>query len=137
MGAERAERAPHLVLRFALFTALGLGLATAAIVLFVRQENTSQSQRNAVDRARFATEAVLKSELRPADLKARPSQTRRRELNRLFRARVLVGGISELTLYDAAGRATYSTVPGAVGRRPPQQLLREALSGAAVSDVGV
>ncbi|MEX0850726.1 MAG: bifunctional diguanylate cyclase/phosphodiesterase, partial [Gaiellaceae bacterium] len=135
MWVDGEERAPRLVLRFAIFTALGLALATAAIVLFVRQESTIHSQRYAVDRTHFATEAVLKPELRPEDLKARPSAKRRRELDRLFEDRVLLEGIREITLYGATGRATYSTAPGAVGRRAPEQHLREALGGAAVSDV--
>jgi diguanylate cyclase (GGDEF)-like protein len=135
--AERAERAPHLVLRFALFTALGLGLATAAIVLFVRQESTTHAQRQAVERTRVATEAVLKPELRAVDLRARLSTSRRRELDRLFANRVLLEGIQQVTLYSANGRATYSTASGAVGQRGPAQRLREALQGSAVSEVHV
>ena len=133
--AKKAERAPRLVLRFAVFTALGLGLATAAIVLFVRHESTIHAQRHAVERTRVAMEAVLKPELRAADLERRLSARRRSELDRLFRDRVLLDGIRKVTLYDAAGRATYSTAPGAVDRRAPEQHLREALRGVAVSNV--
>jgi diguanylate cyclase (GGDEF)-like protein len=121
------------VLRFAVFTALGLALAGTAIVLVVRDQTTTQSLRHANDRARFATEAVLERELRRADLTA-PTAARRRQLDRMFRKSVLLDGILRVSLHDADGRLAYST--GASGHAIPRPHLIDALAGAAVSDVG-
>ena len=100
---RRAQRAPRLVLRFAAFTAIGLALATAVIVLVVRDEATRQAQQHAIDRTRFATEAVLKQQLRAADLRSRPAPGRQRELDRVFRQSVLLEGIGAVSLYDDDG----------------------------------
>jgi diguanylate cyclase (GGDEF)-like protein len=122
------------VLRFAVFTALGLAVAGAAIVGAVRDQTTTQSLRHANGRAVFATEAVLERELRARDLTAtRPA--RRRELDRIFGKSVLLEGIEQVTLHDAAGRPIYST--GGGGGVIPDHHLRDALDGAAVSDVDV
>lgn len=129
--------APRLVLRFAVLTAIGLGLAAATIVLAVRQSSTTHSQRHAVEHTRVATKAVLEPELRSTDLTRRSSTKRRRELDRLFEERVLLEGIREVTLYDAAGRVMYSTSTEtrAVDRRAPTDRLLEALRGFVISDV--
>lgn len=136
-AAAAQERPPRLVLRFAIFTALGLALAGAAIVLVVRQADMVQSQRHAISRARLAAEAVLKHELRPTDLSAPVSTQRQRALDKLSEARVLVEGIQDMTVYDADGRVTYSTESNLAGKRPPGKYVQEALTGSVVSEIGV
>lgn len=133
-GSAR-EAAPRLVLRFAGFTALGLALAAAVIVVVVRQQSTTQSQHQALARTRFATEALLKQELRSADLEHPPSAERRRALDRLFRTRVLLEGIRGVTLYGADGQLMYATGTGVPGQSVPQHHLRAALKGVTVSEV--
>lgn len=133
-GAQ--ERPPRLVLRFAIFTALGLALAGAAIVLIVRQADMVQSQRHAISRARLAAEAVLKHELRRGDLAAPVSTQRRRALDELSEARVLVEGIQDMTVYSADGRVTYSTQERLASRPLPAKYVQEALTGAVVSEIG-
>lgn len=134
-AASAQERAPRLVLRFALFTALGLGLAGTVIVLVVRHADMVQSQRHAISRARLAAEAVLKHELRPADLDAPVSTRRQRALDRLSEARVLVEGIQDMTVYSVDGRVTYSTENSLAGRTLPPTYVQEAISGAVVSEI--
>ncbi len=137
LGSSSAkDRPPRLVSRFAIFTALGLALAGAAIVLVVRQADMVRSQRQAISRARLAAEAVLKYELRPADLKAPVSTRRQRALDELAEARVLVEGIHDVTVYSADGRVTYSTEGSLVGLRLPGKYVKEALTGVAVSEIG-
>ena len=133
--SQHAERAPRLALRFALCAALVFALGAAAIVVVVRHGSMIQAQRHALERGRFAAQTVLSHELRPADLRARPSERRRRALRRLFEARVLVGGIEDATLYTAEGRLTYSTVGPEAERRVPPRLPRDALAGVASSEV--
>jgi diguanylate cyclase (GGDEF)-like protein len=131
-----AERPPRLVLHFAIFTALGLALAGAVIVLVVRQADMVQSQRQAISRARLAVESVLEHELRAADVAGPIPKARKRVLDKLSEARVLVEGIRDLSVYTAGGRITYSTEPRLVGQRLPVGHAREALTGTVVSEVG-
>lgn len=134
--ASTQERPPRLVLRFAIFTALGLGLAGTVIVLVVRHADMVQSQRYAISRARLAAEAVLEHELRPADLSAPVSTRRQRALDELSEARVLVEGIQDMTVYSTDGRVTYSTENSLAGRRLPSTYVQEAITGAVVSEIG-
>jgi diguanylate cyclase (GGDEF)-like protein len=129
---EPRRDVPHLVLRFAVLTALGLALATWLIVVVVRHEATAQAQRHAIDRTRFATESVLKRELRPADLRARQGAARRGELDGVLRSRVLLEGIRGVALFDERGRLVLSTGTAAGGLAPSR--LREVLAGEAVSE---
>jgi diguanylate cyclase (GGDEF)-like protein len=135
ISTSARERTPQLVLRFAVFTALGLALAAAVIVVVVRQESTLQSQRQALERTQFATEALLKHELQPSDLEAQPSAKRRRVLDRLFETRVLLEGIQNVTLYRKNGDVVYSAQVGTLPRPLPARFLREALRGVTVSEV--
>jgi diguanylate cyclase (GGDEF)-like protein len=130
-----AERPPRLVVRFAVLTALGLALAAIAIALLVRSGSTAQAQRHAIERARFATEAVLARQLRPSDLAARPSPERRRALQRLFREGVLLEGILGVALYDETGRLVFAAGPVSRGALPSEHVA-EALRGVATSTVG-
>lgn len=134
--ASAHERPPRLVLIFAIFTALGLALAGAVIVLVVRQADMVQSQRQAISRARLTAESVLAHELHAADVTGPISESRKRALRRLSEARVLIEGIQDLTVYGTNGRITYSTEPRLVGRRLSASHVSEALTGTVVSEVG-
>jgi diguanylate cyclase (GGDEF)-like protein len=130
-----AERPPRLVVRFAVCTAVGLALAAVAIALLFRTASTAQSQRSAIERARFASEAVLAHALRPADLAGPATPARRDALDRLFRDRVLLEDIRRVALYDAGGRLVYATSPQAP-RTVPRDEMQEALRGVASSALG-
>jgi diguanylate cyclase (GGDEF)-like protein len=123
-------------LRFAIFTALGLALAGAVIVAILRQTDTVRAERDAIDRSRFVTEAVLSRELRAKDLIGPVQPARQRELDQLFVVMVGPEKMVRGTIYDSAGRATYSTDHGLIGSAassPP--FVREALAGTAVAHV--
>jgi diguanylate cyclase (GGDEF)-like protein len=131
----RSQRVPRLVLRFAVFTALGLAAAAGVILLVVRHGDTVQAERHAISRARFATEAVLKRDLRPADLRAPVQPGRRAELDTIF-TRILLDGTLGATLYAPSGVVTYSTDHRLIGTRSNEPvLLRESLAGTVVSHV--
>ena len=82
-GAEEAP-APRLVLRFALLTAICLGIAAAAILAVTRHLDIVQAERSAADHARFVATSLLGSELRASDLAVRISAARLAELDQLF-----------------------------------------------------
>jgi diguanylate cyclase len=130
------ERAPRLVLRFAVFTALGLAAAAAAILLVVRHADVVQAERSAIDRAQLLAEAVLRHELRSADLDGPARGARRSELDALFRGRVLAEGTLRATVYAPSGVAGYSTDHRLIGfRSHDRRRLREALRGEVVATV--
>jgi diguanylate cyclase (GGDEF)-like protein len=106
---------PRLVLRFALYTAVGLALAAAGILLFIRQQGIAQAEQAVAFHAGFVANSILREELRPADLRAPVTDARRAALNRLFRREILVGGTLGGTLYTRDGRVAYST-----GRAAPR-----------------
>ncbi len=113
------ERVPRLVLRFTLFTALGLTIAAAVIVMVVRHAYAVQGEQRAIERARLTTEVVLRRRLRPSDLSGSVSATRRRQLSRLFAGQVLSATTQAGALYDAHGAVTYS-----IGTRRTSQRAR-------------
>ena len=131
----RSQRPPRLVLRFAVITALGLAVAAGAILAVVRHGDTVQAERNAISRARFATEAVLTRSLRAEDLGAPVSKRRRAQLDGAF-SQILLDGTLRATLYTHSGRAVYSTDHRLIGTTMHQRaLLREVVGGSLVSHV--
>ena len=106
--AEAVEP-PRLVLRFAVYTAVGLALAAAGILFFVRQHGIAQAEHAVAFHARFVADSALRDELRATDFSEPVQGSRRAALDRLFRSDVLVGGTLGATLYGPDGRITYST----------------------------
>jgi diguanylate cyclase (GGDEF)-like protein len=126
------EQAPRLVLRFAVLTALGLAAAGAAILMVVRHGDTVQAEQHAIDRARFAVEAVIRKELRAEDVATPVVGIRRQELDDLF-VDVLLDGNLRASLYGSGGLITYSTDHRLIGTPATATLAREAMRGKVVS----
>ncbi len=116
-GTARTTEPPRLVLRFAILTALGMGLAACAILLIVRHFNITEAERQATQRARFAAAAVVGDEVRPADFQRRVAPARQRELDERFRRHLLhettVGG----ALVRPDGLVTYASDRDLIGTR--------------------
>ncbi len=112
------ERAPRLVLRFAVVTAVCLGVAAAAILVTIRHVNLEQAERSAAEQSRLLAEAVLSDGLRSSDLAAPVGAARRAQLDELVRRRVLRPGTSilRLRLVRADGLVTYSTERTEIGK---------------------
>ena len=132
----RAPRAPRLVSRFAILTAVGVTAAGAAILAVVQHTYTVQGERQAIAQARYVAESALSTRLRPADFGGQLPAARREALNRMFRRTVLVDGMVAAVLYNAPRKAGLC-----VGseRRPPASVgpqVSTALTGNVVSRVG-
>jgi diguanylate cyclase (GGDEF)-like protein len=127
---------PRLVLRFTLFTAVGLAVTSVAIFLLVRGFVTGHAE-DAVERnSRFVAAAVLSRQLRPADFGPGMSAARKKQLDRLFHEQVLVDDVDLATLYGANGVVSYSTAPGLIGTRTSDsEAARAALSGGLIKSV--
>jgi diguanylate cyclase (GGDEF)-like protein len=121
--SAETERVPRLVLRFAVVTALCLGIAAAAILVTVRHVTTSQAERHAAEQARLVAGTVLADAVRGSDLEAPVTGRRLATLDRLVRRRVLRPGttILHLRLVRADGTITYSTHRAEIGAQdaPP------------------
>ncbi len=108
---------PRLVLRFTIFTAVGLAVASAAIFFMVRGFVTAQARDAVEQNTRFVAEAVLARKLTPDDFDRPPAPARRQQLDRLFREQVMIDDVERASLYGLDGRVSYSTDPAIVGRR--------------------
>jgi hypothetical protein len=110
-----AAEPPRLVLRFAVLTALGMGLAACAILLIVRHFNVSEAERQATQQARYAAAAAVGDEIRPADYARPVALERRRELDERFRRYLLHETTVAGALVRPGGLVTYSTDASVIG----------------------
>jgi len=112
-----AEAPPRIVLRFGLYTGIALALAAILIMLLVRHFTIDQAERGATDRARYVSQFVLGSELKPRDFESPPSEKRTAKLDALFDRLVLVDGTLVADLIGRDGLVTYSTRHARIGKR--------------------
>jgi diguanylate cyclase (GGDEF)-like protein len=126
---------PRLILRFALYTAVGLALAAVGILLFVREHAIAQAERSITFHTRYVADTVLSDRLRPSDLTRPVSARRRATLDRLFGQQILVGGTLGATLYAPNGRVTYSTNHDLIGKAVHSSHARGSARGHALSEV--
>jgi len=129
------ERPPRLLLRFAVLSALGIGLAAAAILVVVRHAGTSTAERGAIRQARLLADAVLPEQLRAEDALAPVPGERRAELDRFFERSVLRDGTVRVSIVAADGRITYSTDHRLIGATRQIPRVAEARTGQIVAQV--
>ena len=132
-GRLPVRRAPRLVLRFVLVTAVGLAIAGVGVGVVVDRTVAKQSERQAASRVVVATRALLDRQLRPADLVQTPSAARQQQLRRLFSSRSLGADTLGGTLYAADG-IVFSSVPGP-RQTVDAQLVERARAGRVISTI--
>src|SRR5688572_25518617 len=121
---------PRLVLRFAVYTAVGLAIAAAGILLFVRQHAIAEAEQAVTFHTNFVAQSILPDRLLPSDFAQPVTDERRSQLDRIFRSQVLIGGVLRVTLYGTEGRVTYSSDPSLIGRPAvDQREVGKALGG--------
>ena len=124
---ERGQtRAPRLVLRFAIFTAVGLSVASVAIFLLVKGFVTSQARDAVEENTRFVAQAVLPQKLTPEDFAGPPTAARRGQLDRLFHTQVMIDDVERASLYGLEGRVAFSTAHAIVGQRTAESVDAQA-----------
>jgi signal transduction histidine kinase len=130
-------RSPNLTLRIAAYTAVALLFAAGAILWFVHERATTQAQGEAVQRAQFIADALLRGELTEADFVRPVIGARRRELDDLFQRAVRTEGMLRMNLIAPSGQITYSTSPALIGNRLDEgsKSLEPALAGKGVTHV--
>jgi diguanylate cyclase (GGDEF)-like protein len=108
---------PRLSLRFAFYTAVGLSLAAALIVVLVRGFVLDQAEAAVKRHSRVIAQATLAEELDARDFNKPVGAKRRATLDRIFHERVLSDGIVEAVFISPDGRITYATDSSRIGRR--------------------
>jgi PAS domain S-box-containing protein len=130
-----ADGSPRLVLRFALYSAVALLLASLGILWFVRHEAQTSAEHEVGQRARLIA-AGLSHDLRPSDFAAPVDAKRREELDELF-VRHQVGGLVQIKLWSRDGVVTYSSAHELIGNTSADfDEISRALRGETVERVG-
>src|SRR5687767_14811246 len=130
------SKPPNLTLRIAVYTGIALLFAAGAILWFVRDRATAQAESQAVARAQFIADALLRDELTQADFVRPVTGARRRELDDLFQRAIEAEGMLRMNLIAPSGLITYSTSSALIGSRVDQgSALAPALAGRGVSHV--
>jgi diguanylate cyclase (GGDEF)-like protein len=131
-----AERPPRLVLRFALLSAVCLGIGAAAILLFTRHLHTVQAEQAAAHQAELLAETILADKLEPSDFSRPVPPSRRKELDAFFGRKALLRGTVLVKLSRPDRVVTYSTDHTLIGRRRGEaERTKEILAGTLTSDV--
>ncbi|HEY7195924.1 MAG TPA: EAL domain-containing protein [Gaiellaceae bacterium] len=113
--SDDLQKLPRLRLRFAVYTAIGLAVATAAIMVFVRGYATVQAENAVKYHAKFLSSITLGDRLSESDFDGPVEGSRREELDHLFHRRVLVDGTLRATLISRDGTITYSSDDALIG----------------------
>ena len=134
-AASLGQRAPRLMFRVALFSALTLGIGAATLLVFIRHFERSRAEQTATLHASVIAQAVV-DRLRPDDLEGSVSVERRDELDRLFEARVLDDETLSSAVAAPDGRFVYATDrDDANGVISSRELLGQALAGTVASEL--
>jgi diguanylate cyclase (GGDEF)-like protein len=132
-GRLPPRQEPRLVSRFLAVTAVGLAVAGIGIFVVVERTLARQAERQAVERARVTTSALLDRRLRPADLTAPLVPARRSRLTALLAPSTLGEGSLGATLYGPKGTVLSTAAPKL--RTPGSALVSSARSGRVTSTV--
>jgi diguanylate cyclase (GGDEF)-like protein len=134
-AAALGQRTPRLVLRVAIVSAVTLGIGAATLLMSIRHFERERAENTAMLKASVVAESIVDL-LHPADLEKRVSASRRDELDRLFRKRVLDGETVAAALAASDGRIAYSTSDeGRDLRVSSPSALGTALSGVVASEL--
>jgi diguanylate cyclase (GGDEF)-like protein len=109
---------PRLVLRFAAYTAITIGVAAGGLFLYVHRYAVSHAEDSVRFHTRFVADTIVGDNLRPSDFERPVGGSRLATLDRLFERDVLRGGVVRVKLYSPAGRVTYSTDHDLIGTLP-------------------
>jgi signal transduction histidine kinase len=127
----------RLHLRFAAATAAVIATAGGALFWSVRHQEIAQAERNVTVQAQFVAKSILRDELKPADLAGPVRGAQLKELDTLFRDRILVDAGLRVKIYRAGdGLVTYSNVHSLIGTKIDSlPELNDVLGGAVIRDV--
>src|SRR2546429_6647309 len=121
---------PRLVLRFALYTGAVLLAAGIAVLSIVDREVAGRAQRTVETQARAVATQTLRRQVRASDFAHPVAAARRRQLDRLFLARILIPGVVGGRPVNADGVITYPALHSLIGTKVPYTTeLQRVLTG--------
>lgn len=110
------------MLRFAVLSALSLGLAAAAILGVTRSLNVSAAKQTVAKQMSFAAGSALPATFSRSDLAGPAGEARRHALDRILaRTFSASDGVLSLSVAGTDGRITYSTDHRLIGQRLGQE----------------
>jgi diguanylate cyclase (GGDEF)-like protein len=102
------RRAPHLVLRFAILSAVALALVGAGVLWYVHKDATDRAERAVARDALVLAETLAREHLTAADFDAPVTGDRAQTLDYLFQRSALGSVAESVSLYSMDGPITYS-----------------------------
>jgi signal transduction histidine kinase len=117
--ADGREKAPRLVLRFALYTGAVLLAAGLAILWTVNREVASRARHTVETQAETVAQQSLRGRLLPSDFDAPVRGQRRAQLDSLFRRDILMPSVVGTRLVNRDGTITYAARHALIGTKAP------------------
>ena len=135
--ANTVAPSTRLHLRFAAATLAVIATAGGALLWYVQRQEVQQAEHNVTTHARYVQKSILRDELKASDLALPVTGGRLKQLDRLFRDRVLVDGGLRVKLYRPGdGLVTYSDVHSLIGTKADDMAEQRAvLDGKTLRDV--
>lgn len=136
MGGGNNARQPHVLLAFAIYTAVAVLVAALVIIFFVRKSVEETSKQNVADHAAFVANAVIPQTLTGKDWRAPLTGKRLAEVDAVVRRNLLNNGALRVMLYNSEGSTIYSSDPSLIGGRfDDQQEFNEVMDGNTIASV--
>ena len=127
---------PHVLLAFAIYTAVAVLVASIVAVFVVRHNVEENSKEKVADHTRFAAAAVIPAYLARDEWSRALRGRRLREFDAMVRANLLTDGTLRAKLYNSDGVTIYATDPTLIGKRADNSAeLRSVLSGRVLTAV--
>lgn len=102
------RRAPHLVVRFALLSAVVLVIVGGAVLWFVHKDATDRAERAVARDAMVIADTLARDNLLAPDLDAPITGARKAEIDHMFQRSALGAVAESVSLYSVDGELTYS-----------------------------
>jgi diguanylate cyclase (GGDEF)-like protein len=120
---------PRLIARFVLTLALGLALAAGGILVFVRESNTGQAERNVRERAELIGGLAMPLGLDAGPLEHPLRGARKQRLDAFFLQELQRGTVRGVAVFGLDGRRLYAVGSTSRRRESPAQLATALRNG--------
>jgi HD-GYP domain-containing protein (c-di-GMP phosphodiesterase class II) len=130
------SRPPHVLLAFAVYTAVAVLVAALVIIYFVRHNVEANSKQKVADHAAFVANAVIPQTLSGSEWDAPLTGKRLAAVDAAVRQNLLNNGALRVKLYNSEGSTIYSSDPTLIGGRfDEQDEFNEVMEGNTIAAV--
>lgn len=136
LGGGVEARPPHVLLAFAVYTAVAVLAAALVIVFFVRHNIEANSKQKVADHAAFVASAVIPMTLDRSDWDSPLTGTRLKQVDAAVRRELLKNGALRIKIYNSEGSVIYSSDTSLIaGRIEDQSVFNKVIAGGSFTDV--